>query len=248
CSDSYKPKLNAVALIRQFPATAAETPSTAVDPVARGMATSITAAASAVAHALRQLRSRRSRGMSIPPRGNAERGRPPRPRVIHESHPGGTRAFKCRVRWGADIRACLEVDRGDDRIVVRTDAHVLAGGDGAADVVRARGFAGRRCRRKGASDRCIPDGGTRARRAGGGIGRLKELVAEDVRSATDDLHVPLGASGIRTETQGDRRRRALGTGNRYAAGAGERAARVRDHRVIGAESQSGGADRAVRVD
>src|SRR5205823_14887322 len=71
CSDSYKPKLNAVALIRQFPATAAETPSTAVDPVARGMATSITAAASAVAHALRQLRSRRSRGMSIPPRGNA---------------------------------------------------------------------------------------------------------------------------------------------------------------------------------
>ena len=63
---------------------------------------------------------------------------PPRRRVCRESHPRGTDPFGCRVSWGADIRAGLEVDRGDDRIVVRTDAHVLAGGDSAADVVRAR--------------------------------------------------------------------------------------------------------------
>jgi hypothetical protein len=55
-TDSYRPKVNAVALIAQFAATDADTPSTAVVPVARGASDSITTATAAAAmHAPRQL-------------------------------------------------------------------------------------------------------------------------------------------------------------------------------------------------
>jgi hypothetical protein len=91
CSDSYRPKLNAVVLIVQFAVTDADMPSTAVVPAARGGMESASAAAIAdtPAYAAEDFPLRRSEGMPTPLREAAaatrrrdssipriERGRP----------------------------------------------------------------------------------------------------------------------------------------------------------------------------
>src|SRR5438876_11988690 len=90
CSDSYRPKLNAVVLIVQFALTDADMPSTAVVPAARGGTASASAAAIAAkpAYPGEEFRLRRSKGMPTPFPENRARSVPPRTRASRESQAG----------------------------------------------------------------------------------------------------------------------------------------------------------------
>ncbi|SRR5258707_3521776 len=90
CSDSYRPKLNAVVLIVQFAVTDADMPSTAVVPAARGAIQIASAAAMAVTltYIPEDLPLRRSNGMPTPLRELQSRHNTAT-RASRESNAGG---------------------------------------------------------------------------------------------------------------------------------------------------------------
>src|SRR5438876_11522937 len=96
--------------------------------------------------------------MTNPLPESRSRGIGPRLRVAREPSAGGCEMHRLtRGRGAFTAPADLEVDRGNNRVLVRTDAHVLTAGNRAADAVAACGLAGRRVRREGLLDIMTPD-------------------------------------------------------------------------------------------